>query len=497
MDPADAPGRRGMDTTANNRRDTRWAALYTLCAGVLMIVLDATITNVALPSIQDDLGFSQSSLAWVVNAYLIPFGGLLLLAGRLGDLLGQRRVFLAGLAVFTVASLLCAVAQTQEMLVAARFVQGAGGAAASAVVLGMIVTMFPEPGEQAKAIGVYGFVAAAGGSIGLLAGGVLTEAISWPWIFFVNVPIGFATALLALRLVDARPGIGLSAGADVPGAVLCTVGLMIGVYAIIGVTEAGWIAVRTLGLLAASVVLVSAFVVRQARIANPLMPLRLFRVRTVTGANLVMALLVVGMFSMFFLGALYLQRVLGYSPLQVGLAFLPSSVLMAIISLRYTERMIMRFGAPRLLLPGIVLIGIGLLAVRPRAGGRVLPGGRAPPDASDRGGCRRDVPVADAALDDRRRDAGHGHGLRPDQLDRADRWCDRPRGAGDPVGRSHRGPTGGRRVGRGGAQRRLPRRLPGRHCARGRRSGGGGHVVAPAGACGGARDGLRASARPR
>ncbi len=339
----------------------RWLALYTLCAGVLMIVLDATIVNVALPSIQEDLGFSQSSLAWVVNAYLIPFGGLLLLAGRFGDLIGQRKVFLGGLAVFTGASLLCAVAQTQEMLIVARFVQGAGGAAASAVVLGMIVTMFPEPREQAKAIGVYGFVASAGGSIGLLTGGALTEAISWHWIFFINVPIGIATAMLAMRLVAAKPGLGLAAGADIPGAVLCTVGLMLGVYAIIGVSEHGWLAANTLGLGAVSLALVTAFVVRQARIATPLMPLRLFRVRTVTGANLTMALMVAGMFAMFFLGALYLQRVLGYNPLEVGLAFLPSSVLMGIISLRFTERLIMRFGAHNVLLPGIASIGIGLL----------------------------------------------------------------------------------------------------------------------------------------
>src|SRR5215218_10376784 len=211
----------------------RWAALYVLCAGVLMIVLDATIVNVALPSIQDDLGFSPSNLAWVVNGYLIAFGGLLLLAGRAGDLLGQRRVFLVGLTVFTSASVLCAVSVSQEMLVIARFIQGAGGALTSAVVLGMIVTMFPEPREQAKALGVYGFVASAGGSIGLLAGGVLTDAISWHWIFFINVPIGVLTGVLALRLVEARPGLGLSAGTDLLGAVLLTAGVMLGVYAIL------------------------------------------------------------------------------------------------------------------------------------------------------------------------------------------------------------------------------------------------------------------------
>ena len=339
----------------------RWPALYVLCAGVLMIVLDATIVNVALPSIQDDLGFSQSSLAWVVNAYLIPFGGLLLLAGRFGDLLGQRRMFLAGLAVFTVASALCAVAPSQGFLIAARFVQGAGGALASAVVLGMIVTMFPEPREQAKAIGVYGFVASAGGSIGLIAGGVLTEAISWHWIFFINVPIGIATAVFTKRFVEDAPGLGLSGGADYAGAVLATAGLMLGVYAILGVSDAGLGSTRVLVPGAAAIVLLSAFLVRQARIANPLMPLRLFANRNVAGANLVMAPMVAGMFSMFFLGALYLQRVLEYNPLEVGLAFLPSSVLMGYISLRLTERLTMRFGARGILIPGVISVGVGLL----------------------------------------------------------------------------------------------------------------------------------------
>ncbi len=235
-------------TEHDSRTDrNRWLALYVLCGGMLMIVLDATIVNVALPSIKNDLGFSQTNLAWVVNAYLIAFGGLLLLAGRLGDLIGQRRIFLIGLAVFTGASLLCALAQTQGVLIGARFVQGAGGAIASAVILGMIVTMFPEPREQAKAIGVYSFVASAGASIGLLAGGILTEAINWHWIFFVNVPIGVAIALLALRLVEDRDGIGLSEGADIPGAVLLTSGLMLGVYTILEAGEQGWGSTQTLG----------------------------------------------------------------------------------------------------------------------------------------------------------------------------------------------------------------------------------------------------------
>jgi EmrB/QacA subfamily drug resistance transporter len=339
----------------------RWLALYVLCGGMLMIVLDATIVNVALPSIQDDLGFSQSNLAWVVNAYLIAFGGLLLLAGRIGDLIGQRRVFLTGLAVFTGASLLCALAQSQGVLIAARFVQGAGGAVASAVILGMIVTMFPEPREQAKAIGVYAFVASAGASIGLLAGGILTEAINWHWIFFVNLPVGVVVGLLALRLVENRDGIGLDKGADIPGAALLTGGLMLGVYTLLETSEQGWGSAQTLGLGAVALALLVVFVARQARIANPLMPLRLFRSRNVTGANLVMALLVVGFFGFFFLGALYMQGILGYSALEVGLAFLPSCIVMGALSLGLAEKLIMGIGPRSALLAGLALATAGLL----------------------------------------------------------------------------------------------------------------------------------------
>ena len=348
------------DTAATGDR-RRWLALYVLCVGMLMIVLDATVVNVALPSIQDDLGFSQNNLAWVVNAYLIAFGGLLLLAGRIGDLIGQRRIFLIGLTVFTVASLLCAVAQSQGVLIAARFVQGVGGALTSAVILGMIVTMFPEPREQAKAIGVYTFVAVAGGSIGLLVGGVLTEAINWHWIFFVNLPIGVATGLFALRLVDGDEGIGLKAGADLPGAVLLTGGLMLGVYTILEVGEQGWGSTQTLALGGIALALLAAFLVRQARIANPLMPLRLFRSRNVAGANLVQALLVVGMFGMFFLGALYMQRILGYSALDVGLAFLPSTIVMGTMSFRVSARVNLRFGPKAVLMPSMLAIAAGVL----------------------------------------------------------------------------------------------------------------------------------------
>jgi EmrB/QacA subfamily drug resistance transporter len=316
---------------------------------------------VALPSIQSDLGFSQSSLAWVVNAYLIAFGGLLLLAGRLGDLISRRGVFLAGLGVFTVASLLCGLAQSQELLVAARFVQGVGGAMTSAVILGMIVTMFPEPREQAKAIGVYSFVASAGGSVGLLAGGVLTQGINWHWIFFVNIPIGIATAVLALRLLDKDKGIGFGRGADVLGAVLITGALMLLVYTIVKpAADYGWGSGRTLALGAGSLVLLAAFVAREATASNPLIPLRIFRSRNVSGANAIQALFVAGMFGMFFLGALYLQRVLGYDALETGLAFLPVTIVIGTLSLRYAERLIMRFGARATLLPGLVLIAAGL-----------------------------------------------------------------------------------------------------------------------------------------
>ena len=342
------------------RTDNRWTALVVLCVGMLMVILDQTIVNVALPSIQDDLEFTQSGLAWVVNAYLIAFGGLLLLSGRLGDLIGRKRVFMWGVGVFTVASLLCGLAQSQEMLVGARFLQGAGGAMASAVILGMIVTMFPQPAEQAKAIGIYSFVASAGASIGLLAGGLLTEGINWHWIFFVNLPIGLGTALFAARVVKREEGIGLDQGADVPGAVLIVVALMLGVYTIVEAADQGWGSAQTLGLGAVSVALLAAFVARQARIAHPLVPLRIFRSRTLSAANVVQALMVAGMFGVFFLGALYMQRVLGYDAVEVGLAFLPVALAIGILSAGFSARLITRYGAPATLLPGLVLLVAGL-----------------------------------------------------------------------------------------------------------------------------------------
>ncbi len=356
--------------TPTDRR--RRLALYTLCAGVLMIVLDATIVNVALPSIAGDLGFSASGLSWVVNAYLVAFGGLLLLAGRLGDLVGQRRVFLGGLAVFVGSSLACALAVAPWMLVVARLAQGVGGALTSAVVLGMIVSLFPDPHERAKAIGVYGFVASAGGSVGLLAGGVLTSVLDWRWIFLVNVPVGLATAVATLRYVDPVVPPRADRTADAPSALLLTGGLMVGVFTIVEAAQRSASATLVTGCVSAT--LLVAFVVRQSRIPEPLLPLRVFRSRVVTVANLVQALLVVGMFGTFFLGALYLQEVRGYGPLQIGLAFLPSTVVMGVMSLRLAADVTRRLGDQPTLVLSLVVLTAGLLLMTrvPVAGSYVV-----------------------------------------------------------------------------------------------------------------------------
>ena len=325
-----------------------------------MVILDGTIVNVALPTIQSDLGFSQSNLAWVVNSYLIAFGGLLLLAGRLGDLIGRKRVLLAGLAEFTLASLLCGFSTSPEMLIAARFIQGIGGALSSAVALGMIVTMFPEPREQARAFGVYSFVASAGASIGLLAGGVLTQAISWHWIFFVNVPIGIVAAALSWRLLESDAGIGLGKGADIIGAFLVTTALMVGVYSIVETAQYGWTSAHTIGFGGLSLVLLAGFIVRQATAENPLLPLQMFRPRNVWGANLIQFFLVAGMLGFFFMSSLYLQRVLGLNPLEIGIAFMPVALTIGLLSLGVSARVTTRFGARRVLLPALVLVAAGL-----------------------------------------------------------------------------------------------------------------------------------------
>src|SRR5256712_2357938 len=347
--------------------DSRWLALVILCTGFLMIVLDQTIVNVALPSIKTDLGFSQAGLAWVVNAYLIAYGGLLLLAGRLGDLVGRKRIFLIGLFMFTAASLLCGLSISQPMLVAARFLQGIGGAVSTAVILGMVVTMFPEPAERAKAIGIFSFVASAGASIGLLAGGLITQAVSWHWIFFVNLPIGIVIAVLAIRLLQSDRGIGLRSGADALGAVLITAALMLGVYSIGESSTYGLGSLHTLGLGAVASLLLVGFIVRQATATTPLLPLRLFRARNFSGANVIQALSAPAMFSFFFLGSLDLQRVLHYGPLAIGLAFLPVALGMGGLSIGVTARLIMRLGAHPLPLAGLALVTIppGFAAVGP------------------------------------------------------------------------------------------------------------------------------------
>jgi EmrB/QacA subfamily drug resistance transporter len=346
---------RGLATTS------RWLSLIILCIGFLMIVVDVTIVNVALPSIRRDLGFSQADLAWVVNAYLIAYGGFLLLAGRLGDLLGRKRIFLTGLALFTAASVLCGLSFSQPVLIAARFLQGLGGAVSTAVVLGMVVTMFPEPAERARAMGIFAFVASAGASIGLLAGGLIAQSVSWHWIFFVNLPIGVITAVLAWRLLESDRGIGLSEGADVIGAVLVTVALMLGVYAIVESERYGWSSAHTLGFGGVALALLAAFIWRQATTRNPLLPLRLFRSLNLSGANVIQAFMLGGMFGFFFLGSLDLQRIVHYGPLGIGLAFLPNALAMGALSVGLSARLIMRFGARSVLLAGQVLVAISLL----------------------------------------------------------------------------------------------------------------------------------------
>jgi EmrB/QacA subfamily drug resistance transporter len=339
---------------------SRWLALYVLCLGDLMIVLDSSIVNVALPSIQTDLGFSQSALAWVVNAYLLTFGGFLLLGGRLGDLYGHRRLFLGGIALFTVASLCCGISTSQELLVASRAVQGVGGAVASAVSLSLMMNLFTEPAERAKAMGVFGFVASGGGSMGVLLGGVLTDALDWHWIFLVNLPIGIAVVLLSLRLLPAtRTGDG-TGRLDVAGAVTVTSALILAVYAIVNGNQVGWITPRTLGLLAAAGVVLILFLVIESRVSAPLVPLRLFRSRNVSVANIVGVLWAASMFAWFFLSALYLQLVLGYSPLKVGLAFLPANLIMGALSVGISAKLVMRFGIKPPLGVGLLIASIGL-----------------------------------------------------------------------------------------------------------------------------------------
>jgi EmrB/QacA subfamily drug resistance transporter len=346
---------------AGTGRDRRWIALLVLCMGVLMIVLDTTVVNVALPSIKTDLKFSDTALAWVVNAYLLTYGGFLLLGGRLGDLYGHRRFFLLGIALFTLASLACGLSTTQAFLVASRAVQGLGGAVVTAVALSLIMDLFTEAGDRAKAMGIYGFVCAGGGSLGAMLGGVLTGSLSWHWVFLVNLPIGIAVIAFAPRLLPAAPRAATRGRLDVAGAVLVTTALMLAVYAIVNGNEAGWTAPRTLGELALASGLLVLFLLVEARLSAPLMPLRLFRLRNVAVSNLVGVLWAAAMFAWFFLSALYMQLVLGYGPMQVGLAFLPANLIMALFSLGLSARLVMRFGIRRPLVAGLLLATGGLL----------------------------------------------------------------------------------------------------------------------------------------
>lgn len=345
------------DIESGDRR--RWIALVVVCLAMFMNALDGSIVNVALPDIQKSLDFTQSGLTWVVDAYLISFGSFLLMAGRLGDLIGRKKVFLAGVALFMLASIVCGSAQDQGMLVAARFVQGIGGALSSSVIVAIIVTEFPKANERAKAMSAYVFVAVGGGSIGLLAGGVLTQFLSWHWIFFVNIPIGIATLLLGRFLIVENVGLGIKQGVDWVGSILVTVSLMVGIYGIVTASSDGWGSAHTLGFLAAAVVLFACFIILESRIENPIMPLRILRIRTLTGSSAIRGLLATGMFSTFFIGALYLEHVLGYSPVKTGLAFMPATIGTAIMSAGPTAWLVNRYGKV-VMYPAMLMASAGL-----------------------------------------------------------------------------------------------------------------------------------------
>ena len=455
----------------------RWAALVVVCLAQLMIVLDVTIVNVALPSIQQDLHFSQGDLTWVVNAFLVTFGSLLLLTGRIGDLVGRRRVFLAGLVTFTAASFLCGIAPTGEALIGARFLQGIGAAAQASVILAIIVTEFPEAADRARAMSAYVFVSVAGGSLGLLAGGLLTQALSWHWVFFVNLPIGVATFLLARALIRADRGLGLDRGVDWVGSVLVTASLMSAIYAIVEATNHGWLSPQVLGVGALAAVLMAAFVAVEARISNPIMPLRILRVHGLVSASLVRGLLVTGMYSTFFLGTLYLEHVRHYSALETGAAFLPWTLTVAALSQGITARLVARFGAVPVLTGGLASALAGLLAVREhRTGHRLLP--------DDLRRLRRDRPRHRHRLH-AADDAGYGGRPRRGRRTRLGDHQPRPP---DRRGVRRGGPRHDRREPHPGAAgsapragQRADRRLPGRvhHGSRGDRRRNGARLRAP------------------
>lgn len=341
----------------------RWIALIVVCLAMLMNALDSSIVNVALPSIQRDLHFSQANLTWVVDAYLIAFGSFLLLAGRLGDLLGRKKVFLSGVALFTLSSLVCSIAQNQATLITARFFQGMGGAISTSVIVAIIVTEFSGAAERAKAMSAYMFVAVGGGSIGLLVGGLLTQAVNWHWIFVINVPIGITTLVLGSILIKENEGLGVRAGLDIKGSLLMTVSLVVGIYAIVTASTYGWLTPHTLGFAAASIALMVGFFLLESRIEKPIMPTRILKLRSLTTSSIVRGLSFTAMYAVFFFGALYLERVMGYDPLRTGIAFLPLTLAMAIMSLGVTSRLLARFGPMKLLIPGMIAVILGLLVL--------------------------------------------------------------------------------------------------------------------------------------
>jgi EmrB/QacA subfamily drug resistance transporter len=353
-------GSLGSEQSLGSER-TRWIALVVVCLGQLMSIVDATIVNVALPRIQHDLRFSQANLTWVLNGYLISYGSFLLLAGRLGDLIGRRRIFLAGVSLFTLASAACGLADTQAALVAARFIQGLGGAAATSAIVAIIATEFPQPSERAKAMSVYTFVVSGGASLGLIAGGAITQSIDWHWIFYINVPIGIFTVLMGRIWIVENPGLGIGRRVDVLGSVLVTAALVLGAYAIVTSTTYGWGSAHTIGFGAGSIALLAAFVGLEARLRNPIMPLRIFRVPGLASSSAIRGLLITGMYASFFIGVLYLEHVRGFGVLETGFAFLPQTIAIAALSLGLTARMVIRLGPRVPLLIGLLTAGAGLL----------------------------------------------------------------------------------------------------------------------------------------
>jgi EmrB/QacA subfamily drug resistance transporter len=347
----------------------RWIALVLLCMAQFMVVLDASIVNVALPTIGRALDFSESNLSWVVNAYVLTFGGFLLLGGRMADLLGRRRIFMAGLILFALASLAGGFSDSEGQLIAARAVQGLGAALLSPAALSIVTTIFRDGAERNKALGVWGAVAGSGGAAGVLLGGVLTDGLGWEWVLWVNVPIGIAAAAIAPILIAEGRSTSATRAFDVAGAISITAALSILVYALVDATDAGWGSAQTIGLLAASAVLLAIFIAAELRSAAPLVPFRIFRLRTLTGANVVGLLVGASLFSMFFFISLYMQQVLGYSPIKSGLSYLPLA-LTIIVAAGVASQLVTRIGYKPVLVTGLGFIVAGLVWF-----GQVSPGG--------------------------------------------------------------------------------------------------------------------------